>query len=76
MAQIAAPAHITADESKRAITFTPPSFFAKVRRFLISTIFRKRDDDFAKRYEGTSWCDQTEHDLNYDVMTGRRTRRS
>ena len=76
MTQIAAPAHITTDETKGSATFAPSSYFTRVLKFVISTVFHKQEDDIAKRYEGSSWCDSTEHDLNCDVMTGRRTRRS
>jgi hypothetical protein len=74
MNRIAAPAHVTADEPERTAAFTHGSLFARVLNSLISTVIRKEEDDIAKWYEGSSWCDQTEHDLNEDVMTGRRTR--
>ena len=76
MNPIAAPAHIAADQSKRVAAFSPRSFVTRALKFLIGAIVHKKDDDVARNYEGSSWCDQTEHDLNYDVMTGRRTRRS
>jgi hypothetical protein len=72
MNQIAAPAHISADEPERTGTIRGPSLM--VLKSLISTFIRA-EDDIAKRYEGSAWCDQTEHDLNYDVITGRRTKR-
>jgi hypothetical protein len=75
MNPIAAPAHI-ADQPKRVAAFRPRSFLTKALKILIGAVVHKKDDDIAKQYEGSSWCDQTEHDLNYDVMTGRRTRRS
>jgi hypothetical protein len=76
MTQITAPAHITAVNRKRTATFTPRSHLARAWSFLLSAVIRTRDNDVAKQYEGSSWCDRTEHDLNYDVITGRRTRRS
>ena len=76
MNPIVAPAHIAADPPKRVAAFNPRSIVTRALKFLISAVIRKKDDDIAKHYEGSSWCDQTEHDLNYDVMTGRRTRRS
>jgi hypothetical protein len=75
MNQIAAPANITADEPD-GIGTIGPSFFTKVLKSLISTLARKEEHDIAKRYEGVSWCDPTEHDLNYEVITGRQTKRS
>ena len=76
MTQIAAPAHITADQPQRTAVFKPSPFFKRVRKFLTQAIIRIPDDDIGKLYEGSSWCDQTERDLNNDVITGRRTRRS
>jgi hypothetical protein len=77
MNPIAAPAHIAADDQpKRIAAFDPRSIITKALKSLIGIVVRSKDDDAAKQYEGSSWCDQTEHDLNYDVMTGRRTRRS
>jgi hypothetical protein len=75
MNRIYAPAHITADEPKRTTAFTPRSVFTRVFKSLISTVIRKQEGDIAKLYEGFSWCDQTEHNLNNDVMTGHHTRR-
>jgi hypothetical protein len=74
MNRIAVPAHLTADEPERTATTRRP-LFARVLDFLVSTFIRKEEDDIAQWYEGSSWCDQTEQDLNDDVMTGRRTRR-
>jgi hypothetical protein len=76
MNQIAAPAHITTGEPRHIAAFTPWSLFTRVLKSLISTVIRKKEDDIAKRYEGSCWCDQTEHDLNYDVIAGRHARRS
>jgi hypothetical protein len=73
--QIAASRRIASGESRRIATFTPRSLFTRVLRSLISTIIRKENDDIAKRYEGSAWCDQTERDLNYDAITGCYTRR-
>jgi hypothetical protein len=73
MNRIAAPAHIAADESRHTAAFSPRSLLARFLKSLISTIIREEDNDIAKRYEGFSWCDQTEHNLHHDVMTGRHT---
>jgi hypothetical protein len=75
MNQIAAPAHITADEPKRSARFTLRSLFARILKYLISTLIRNKEDYIAEAYEGSCWCDQTEHDLNYDAITGRHMRR-
>jgi hypothetical protein len=75
MNQIAAPAQINVDKPERNATFTPRSLFARILDSLVSTVIRKEVDDIAQRYEGSSWCDQTEHDLNDDMITGCRTRR-
>jgi hypothetical protein len=32
------------------------------------------EDDIVRRYEGHSWCDSTERNMNYDIMTGRCSR--
>jgi len=73
MNRIAAPAHITADRSGTE-TLPHQSLFARVLKSLNRTVIGKEEDDVAKWYEGSSWCDQTEHDLNHDAITGRRTR--
>jgi hypothetical protein len=75
MNQIAAPAHITADEPKHTVTFTPLSLLARFINSLSSVVIRKAADNIANRYEGSSWCDKTERDLIYDVMTGCHTER-
>jgi len=75
MSQIIAPAHITADEPKRNATSALRSLSARVIKSLITTVVRTKEHDIAERYEGSGWCDQTEHDLNYDVITGRYARR-
>jgi hypothetical protein len=73
--QIAASPRIANGEPRRVATFTSRSLSTRVLKSLISTIIRKEDDDIAKRYEGSAWCDQTERDLNYDAITGCYTRR-
>jgi hypothetical protein len=75
MNQIAAPANITANGPERTGTIGGPSLFANVIRSVIRTLMRKEEDHIAKRYEGFSWCDQTERDLNYDAIAGRQTKR-
>jgi hypothetical protein len=74
MNQIAAPAHMTANGPERTGMIEGPSLFVKVLQSVSSTLTRK-EDDIEKKYEGSSWCDQTEHDLNYDVIAGRQTKR-
>jgi hypothetical protein len=32
------------------------------------------EDEIVRRYEGQSWCDSTERNMNYDIMTGRYSR--
>jgi hypothetical protein len=70
MNPIAAPARFSAREFKPA-DITHRSFLTRAFGFLLR--FRNADDGIAKRYEGSSWCDATEHDLNRDVMTGHYT---
>lgn len=73
MNPLAAPARMSADDLKHTAALTHHSFLTKMMDSLASIIIRRKKDDIAKRYEGCSWCDSTEHDLNYDVMTGRNT---
>ena len=70
MNPIAASARGAARELKPAAV-THRSLLTRTFGFLRR--FRNADDGIAKRYEGSSWCDATEHDLNRDVMTGRYT---
>ena len=42
--------------------------------WIVGAVIRRNEIDIARRYQGSAWCDSTEHDLNYDIMTGRRTR--
>jgi hypothetical protein len=68
MNPIAALARIAAHEPKPAAV-THRSLLTRTFDFLLR--YRDADDGIAKRYDGSSWCDATEHDLNCDVMTGR-----
>jgi hypothetical protein len=74
MSEIAAPVRISADERKRASSFTSPSFLKRTAHFLNRIILRRKGDA-ASAYDGCAWCDATEYDLNSDAMTGRHARR-
>src|ERR1700688_2546531 len=75
MHQIAAPTHITTDELDRRAAVPPSWTMTRVLNFLVNEVIRRDEEDAAKLYQGSSWCDSTEYDLNCDIMTGRRKRR-
>jgi hypothetical protein len=74
MTHIAARAHIGADRFERRVV-APQSVLKRVLDHLVKVFVRRIEDDITERYRGSAWCDSVEHDLNRDVMTGRRTRR-
>jgi DNA-binding Lrp family transcriptional regulator len=74
MNEIAAPARIAAHEIDCRAAVTPWSTARRVLKLVVSVIIRRSEVDVAKRYQGSSWCDSIEHELNYDVITGRRAR--
>jgi hypothetical protein len=73
--QIAARARITTDELDRRTAVAPPWRLTQVLKFLVNSVIRRNEEDLAERYQGSSWCDSSEYDLNCDVATGQRTRR-
>jgi hypothetical protein len=54
------------------VAFRCDAAFKRVLDLFVSAVVRKEEQDIARLYEGCSWCDSTEHDLNHDVMTARR----
>jgi hypothetical protein len=74
MNEIAAPARLRADERDSDTTVAPAWTLKRIIDLIVGAVIRRNEDDIAKRYEGSAWCDSIEHDLNNDIMTGRRTR--
>jgi hypothetical protein len=70
------PVQIATDRPRRR-----PVFTVKLARLGLTRAFqfarkllrRSDEDDVVERYDGHSWCDSTERNINYDIMTGRRT---
>ena len=74
MNPIAAQARITVDATRRQAATTPRSALKRIWTFVTGAVVHSNEDDITEQYQGRSWCDSTEHDLNCDVMTGRRRR--
>ena len=73
MNQIVAPARLRADEHDPDAIVAPAWTLTGVIDWIVGAVIRRNEVDIARRYQGSAWCDSTEHDLNYDIMTGRRT---
>jgi hypothetical protein len=61
------------DPRPRALTPDRASLLARVVAYFVGNMARFDEEQVVKRYEGHSWCDSTERELNYEIMTGRRT---
>jgi hypothetical protein len=46
---------------------------ARVLASIAAVIRRSDEERVVSRYEGRSWCDSTDRELNYEIMTSRRT---
>ena len=74
MNQIAARARLRADERDPDAIVTPAWTLTGVIDWIVGAVIRRSEVDIARLYQGSAGCDSAEHDLNYDIMTGRRTR--
>jgi len=76
MSHVVIPTYIGAEQPRRRSIFPlslgRPRRFSQVVEIVARMIRRSDEDDILRRYEGHSWCDSAERDINYHIMTGRR----
>jgi len=61
-------------EHRNPLKFGRPLTMARVFELAVRAIRYNDEDDVVSRYEGHSWCDSTERDMNYDIMSSRHLR--